>query len=123
MRKLYLLIILMLTIGIRAGAQDVVTESYSALKVTGANVPVIDGTIDPIWKGVKLVKLTKTPLKYGEPDPQLTNQHPDSTDLSADIGMLWNLEGMFFRFRVTDDQKVIYEDFYLDNATPADMWW
>jgi hypothetical protein len=123
MKNLYILVLILSCYLIRANAQDVTGEGYTCLKVTGANVPVIDGTIDPIWNSVKLVKLTKTPLKGGEEDPQLTVQHPDSTDLYSDLGMLWNNEGIFFRFKVVDDKVVIYEDYYLDNSVAADKWW
>lgn len=102
-------------------AQD--TESYTALKVTGDNVPVIDGNIDAIWEKVEIVPLTKVPEIGGVVHSNITVPDPETSDFYAEIGMLWNNDGIFFIFSVTDDKIVIVEDHYLDNDTPADKWW
>jgi len=121
MKKFTLTLLFATILGLIAFAQD--TESYTALKVTGANVPVIDGTIDAIWDNVEIVPLTKVPEQGGEIHPNITVPDPDSSDYYAEIGMLWNEAGIFFLFNVTDDIVVIYEDYDTGNDTPADKWW
>lgn len=98
-------------------------ESYMAMKVTGDNVPVIDGTIDAIWDNVLIVPLEKVPEKDGSIHPNITVPDPEPDDYYAEFGLLWNEDGLYALFRVVDDVIVIFEDFDPDNATPADKWW
>jgi hypothetical protein len=93
-------------------------ESYTALKVTGDNVPVIDGTIDAVWNAVEIVPLTKVPV-----NSNITVPNPDPTDYYAEFGMLWNETGMFFIFRVVDEKIVIEDDDPTLSVVPADKWW
>jgi hypothetical protein len=121
MKKITFTLLIAAIFGISVSAQD--TESYTALKVTGDQVPVIDGTIDAIWNHVETVPLTKVPKKNGVIHENIFVPNPDPSDFSAEFGMLWNEDGMYFIFSVTDDKIVIYEDYYTDNDTPADKWW
>ncbi len=93
-------------------------ESYTALKATGNNVPVIDGTIDAVWNAVEMVQLTKVP-----DNANITVPDPDPSDFAAAFGMLWNETGMFFIFRITDEKIVIEDDDPTLSAVPADKWW
>ncbi|MBN2275896.1 MAG: T9SS type A sorting domain-containing protein [Bacteroidales bacterium] len=93
-------------------------ESYTALKVTGDNVPVIEGTIDAIWNAVEIVPLAKVP-----DNSNITEPNPDASDYYAEFGMLWNDDGMFFIFRVTDEKIVIEDDDPTLDVVPADKWW
>jgi len=121
MKKLTFTILVTLFAGFSMFAQDV--EKYTALKVTGGNIPVIDGTIEPIWSSVTMVPLTKVPEIGGEVHPNITVPNPEPSDYSAEFGMMWNTDGIFFLFRVVDDNLVIVDDYYTDNDIPADMWW
>lgn len=121
MKKITFTILITLVFGLITLAQD--TESYTALKVTGDNIPVIDGTIDAIWSNVEIVPLTKVPEIDGEVHPNITVPDPEPDDYYAEFGMLWNEDGMYFLFTVVDDIIVIYEDYDTGNDTPADKWW
>jgi len=102
-------------------AQD--TESYTALKVSGDNVPVIDGTIDAIWDNVLIIPLEKVPEKDGSIHSNITVPNPELDDYYAEFGLLWNEDGLYALFRVVDDVLVIFEDYDPANSTPADKWW
>lgn len=121
MRKLTFTFFVMVVFGLAVFAQD--TESYTALKVTGDNIPVIDGTIDAIWDNVEIVPLEKVPEQGGVVHANITEPNPDPTDYYAEFGMLWNEDGMYFLFTVVDDALVIFEDYNTGNSTPADKWW
>ena len=99
------------------------TESYTALKVTGNNIPVIDGVIEPLWDNVEKVTLAKVPEIGGVPHPNITVPNPDPSDYSAEIGMVWNDDGIFFWFKVVDELLVIEDDYYMNNGVDADQWW
>lgn len=98
-------------------------ESYTALKVKTADTPIIDGAIDDLWKDVTMVSLTKVPEVGGVVHSNITVPSPTAADFSAKFGVLWNDDGIFFLFRITDDNIVIEEDYYLDNEIAADKWW
>lgn len=122
MKKAIFTLILAAIFGWNAYAQDD-PETYTAYKVTGEMVPVIDGTIEPAWNSVEKVPLLKVPEIGGEVHPNITVPDPDPTDYYAEIGMCWNDDGIFFYFLVVDDKIVIEEDYYTDNEIEADQWW
>jgi len=115
MRRLFTLFVAAI-LGMAVNAQDI--ETYTALKVAGDNVPVIDGTIDAIWKDVEMVPLAKVPEHSN-----ITVPDPDPTDFYAEYGMLWNADGIFVVMKIVDDVVVIFDDYYADNGVDADMWW
>ncbi len=121
MKKFTLTFFIVAVFGLAVFAQD--TESYTALKVTGGNVPTIDGTIDAVWDNVEIVPLEKVPEQSGVVHANITVPNPDPTDYYAEFGMLWDDDGMYFLFRVVDDIIVIFEDYDAGNTTPADKWW
>jgi hypothetical protein len=121
MRKLTFTLLLAVVFGFQAFAQD--AETYTVLKVAGGNTPVIDGTIDAIWKSVQIIPVTKVPEIGGEVHPNITEPHPAASDYSAFWGALWNTEGIFFYYKVVDDKLTIVDDYYTDNEIAADMWW
>ncbi|MCB0642000.1 MAG: T9SS type A sorting domain-containing protein [Phaeodactylibacter sp.] len=117
-RFIFTLLSAMLLVGTLAAQ-----ESYTAYKVTGNNVPVIDGTIDPIWSNVQKVALEKVPELDGAIHPNITVPFPDAADYSAEYGAVWNEAGLYFYFKVVDDMLVIEDDYYVDNGFDADQWW
>jgi hypothetical protein len=121
MKKQLFTFLLSVGCGFLLSAQDV--ESYTALKVTGDNVPVIDGTIESVWDNVEMVPLTKVPEQGGQIHPNITVPNPTAADYSAEIGMVWNDDGIFFCFKVVDDLLLIEDDYDPNNSTPADQWW
>lgn len=122
MRKITFTLLMVAIFGLAAFAQD--TESYTALKVSGENVPVIDGTIDAIWGNVTMAPLEKVPESSpGTVHANITVPDPDATDFYAEFGMLWDATGMFFVFKVVDDIIVMDDDYYPDNGVDADQWW
>lgn len=121
MKNLIFTLILISGFGITLFGQGE-TESYTALRVTGNSVPVIDGTIETVWDRVPRVPLTKVPVG-GLADDNITVPDPDPSDYYAEFGMVWNDEGLYVIFGVVDDVLVIYEDNDPTNSTPADKWW
>lgn len=121
MKKITFTILTTLIFSAMTFAQDF--ESYTALKVTGDNVPVIGGTIDPIWENAVVVALEKVPESGGVVHSNITVPNPEPADYSAEISMLWNESGIFFLFTIVDDKVVIFEDYDAANTTPADKWW
>ena len=121
MKKFTFIIFIVTLFSLAIFAQD--TESYTALKVTGDNVPVIDGTIDALWDNVEIVPLEKVPEIGGVVHTNITVPDPTEDDFYAEFGMVWNEDGMYFLFRVVDDVIVIFEDYNTSNSTPADKWW
>jgi hypothetical protein len=81
------------------------TESYTALKATGGNIPVIDGTIDAIWNQVAIVAVAKSPIN----PTYNTEPNPLPDDFKADFGMLWADEGMYYLIKIVDD-ILCYDD-------------
>ena len=117
MKKFTFIIFIVTLFSLAIFAQD--TESYTALKVTGDNVPVIDGTIDALWDNVEIVPLEKVPEIGGVVHTNITVPDPTEDDFYAEFGMVWNEDGMYFLFRVVDDVIVIFEDYNTSNSTPA----
>jgi len=101
-----------------AAVAQITNESYTALKIPDGKAPVIDGVIDNIWNNVEIVPLLKVP-----DNTNITEPNPDPTDFYAEIGMLWNDDGIFFLFKVTDDVIVIEDDDPTLSVVPADKWW
>ena len=121
MKKFTFTFIIVVVFGLAVFAQD--TETYTALKVTGDNVPVIDGTIDAIWDNVQIVPLEKVPEQGGVVHSNITVPNPEPDDYYAEFGLLWDEDGLYALFRVVDDVLVIFEDYDTGNDTPADKWW
>ncbi len=122
MKKLLFTLVFTVAISFPAMAQFA-TESYTAYKVTGSKIPVVDGTIEPVWENVTMVPLTKVPETGGAVHPNIIEPSPTADDYYAEIGMVWNDDGIFFLFKVVDDIVVIEEDYDPNNDTPADQWW
>lgn len=93
-------------------------EEYTALKVTGSDIPVIDGTIDDIWGLVDIVPLTKVPY-----NSNITDRDPDSTDFYAAFGAVWGDSGLYVTMTIVDDVIAIVQDYYENNDVDADAWW
>jgi hypothetical protein len=122
MIKIIFILLLTGILGLMAYSQGD-TESYTAYKVTGDMVPVIDGVIEPAWYSVEKVPLQKVPEDGGAIHPNITVPNPDPSDFYAEFGTCWNDSGIFFYFMVVDDKIVIEDDNAATNTVPNDQWW
>lgn len=88
--------------------KSVVTPSQTVDMLGAASAPVIDGTIDEVWKSIPSQSVAKVTL------PTVTN----AADLSATFKTIWDSQNAYVLVEVTDDAKVndSGNDFYNDDA-------
>lgn len=77
-------------------------ESYSVLKLSIANAPVIDGDIDEIWGLADRATIAKDV----DDGSRTTEKSPNESDYKAEFGAFWSDSGLYVLVEINDDVYV-----------------